>query len=163
MSNSTRALDGLATDAVQELWERLERGNLKEDLVGNVIVDLKSKKLARNPKGWQSAHGSFDNCTVAVVYDDRSIVIRVAGCNDDELEIRKPGSSAYHSPHSYTFWALRGYFVEVGLLTQDQVIEQEAVLRKAHEESSRKFHEAADRETYERLKLKFEGVQNDQL
>lgn len=155
MSNSTRALDGLATDAVQELWERIERGNLKEDLVGNIIVDLKSKKLARNHKGWQSVYGSFDSCSIAVVYDDRSIVIRVASCYDDELEIEKPSS--------HTFWDLRGYFVEVGLLTQDQVTEQEVILRKAREESSRKFHEAAERETYERLKLKFEGVQNDQL
>lgn len=146
-----RALDGLATDAVQKLWERIERGNQTEDLRGIVVRDLKCL-----------GYKLFSNCSVALEYDfidfpDTVFVIRQIECEDGDFSVDKLTSGRWSS---CSFWDYRSDFVAVGLLTDSEVEEQEMVF-KANEDSEREMEEAQlearERLEYERLKLKFEG------
>jgi len=147
MSDKTRALNGLATDAVQELWEKIERGNKRDGLEGVVVADFKAF-LAR----------PFIDCSVALQYGDDSIVIRKVSAYDaDQFCITNLYSTRWSED---SFWNYRKDFTFVGLLTKEEVEEQESIFRGV--EAAEKLHEDAlkenrQRDQYKYLKLKFEG------
>lgn len=149
MSDSTRALDGLATDAVQKLWDRIEQGNQSENLRGVVVVDLK-----------RLGYKLFADCAFALEYEDGSLVIRQIEVDaDGDFSIERL-TSAYWASNS--FWNYRSDFVTAGLLTASEVEKQEASIR-AKKDSERKLEaaraEARELAEYERLKLKYERKQ----